>query len=381
MKSLTVGGATIDTIAIIASDRIERMSMLNADSSFLLLKEGSKTEANDVSMHTGGGAVNSAVSMSRLGLDVSALVKLGKDTRAETVLARLLSEGISTRWAVRDGRAPTGASVMVSSHDRNAAVFTFRGANTLLESQDIKDEAFAVDLVHVASLSNESAERFPEIIQKASVAGALVTANPGPRQLAARGRAFEDCLGKIDILSINLSEAELMLPSLIARFGEGGPKIEGTIEGLGLPRLAERGLNGGGFRMTLRGFLAAVRSLGPRYVLLTDGTEGAYLGAAQELMFCPALKVQVAGTAGAGDAFTSTFATFIALGSKPEHALQAATVNAASVVSYVDTQTGLLPRAEIEKRVTARAAEMPVQRWDFDRDSPTARRSVRAAKS
>ena len=249
MKALTVGGATIDTIAIIASDRIERMSMLNADSSFLLLKEGSKTEATEVSTHTGGGAVNSAVGMARLGLDVSALVKLGKDTRAETVLARLLSEGISTRWAVRDGRAPTGASVMVSSHDRNAAVFTFRGANTLLEPQDIKDEAFAVDLVHVASLSNKSAERFPEIIGKASAAGALVTANPGPRQLAARGRAFEDCLGKIDILSINLSEAEVMLPSLIARFGEGGPKIEGS----DLPRLAERGLNGGGFRMTLRG--------------------------------------------------------------------------------------------------------------------------------
>ena len=185
----------------------------------------------------------------------------------------------------------------------------------------------------MASLSNESAERFPEIIQKASAAGALVTANPGPRQLAARGRAFEDCLGKIDILSINLSEAEVMLPSLIARFGEGGPKIEGT----SLPRLAERGLNGGGFRMTLRGFMAAVRSMGPRYMLLTDGTEGAYLGTQEELMFCPALNVQVAGTAGAGDAFTSTFASYIAFGSTPDQALQAATVNAASVVSYVDT--------------------------------------------
>ena len=82
----------------------------------------------------------------------------------------------------------------------------------------------------------------------------------------------------------------------------------------------------------------------------------------------------------AGDAFTSTFATFIALGSKPEHALHAATVNAASVVSYVDTQTGLLPRAEVEKRAAARASEMPVQRWELDRDTPVARRSIRAAK-
>jgi ribokinase len=371
MKSLTVGGATIDTIAIIASDRIERMSMSNADSSFLLLKEGSKTEAAEVSTHTGGGAVNSAVSMSRLGLDVSALVKLGKDARAETVLARLLSEGISTRWAVRDGRAPTGASVMVSSHDHNAAVFTFRGANTLLESADLKDEAFAVDLVHVASLSNESAERFPEIIRKANAAGALVTTNPGPRQLAARGRAFEECLSKIDILSINRSEAEVMLPSLIARFGEGGPQIEGT----DLPQLVRRGLHGGGFRMTLRAFMAAVGSLGPRYVLLTDGMDGAYVGNNEVLMYCPALAVPVAGTAGAGDAFTSTFATFVALGREPEEALRAGTVNAASVVSYVDTQTGLLPRADIEKRVAEHAGEMPVQRWEFSRDTPVARRS------
>ncbi|MPZ40106.1 MAG: carbohydrate kinase family protein [Rhizobiales bacterium] len=359
MKSLTVGGATIDTIAIIASDRIERMSMLNADSAFLLLKEGSKTEATEVSTHTGGGAVNTAVSMARLGLDTSALVKLGKDARAEMVLARLMAEGISTRWAVRDGRAPTGASVMVSSHERNAAVFTFRGANTLLKAEDLKDEAFAVDLVHVASLSNESADLFPDIIGKAKAAGAFVTANPGPRQLAARGRAFEACVGKIDILSINRSEAEVMLPSLIARFGEGGPAIEGT----SLPRLAERGLNGGGFHMTLRAFVTAVSSLGPRYLLLTDGTEGAYVSSKDDLMFCPPLKVQVAGTAGAGDAFTSTFGTFIASGSKPDMAVRAATVNAASVVSYIDTQTGLLPRAEVEKRVAARAAEMPVQRW------------------
>jgi ribokinase len=366
MKALTVGSATIDTIAIIDSDRIERMSMLNADSSFLLLKEGSKTDATEVSTHTGGGAVNCAVSMARLGLDVCAMVKLGKDARAETVLARLMAEGISTRWTMRDGRAPTGASVMVSSHERNAAVFTFRGANTLLEPRDLKDEAFAVDIVHVASLSNESAECFPTIIAKAKAAGALVTANPGPRQLAARGPAFERCLSNIDILSINLSEAEVMVPSLIARFGEGGPVMEGT----GLPRLAERGLEGGGFHMTLLAFMAAVRSMGPRYMLLTDGTAGAYLGTKDELMFCPALKVHVAGTAGAGDAFTSTFATFIALGNKPEQALRAATVNAASVVSYVDTQTGLLPRAEVEKRMASRLGEMPVHRWPLSPEEP-----------
>src|SRR3990170_1856570 len=68
MKVLTIGGAMIDTIAIIESDRIERMSMLNAETSFLLLEEGRKTEALEVSTHCGGGGVNAAVAMARLGV-------------------------------------------------------------------------------------------------------------------------------------------------------------------------------------------------------------------------------------------------------------------------------------------------------------------------
>ena len=177
MKALAVGGAMLDTIAIIADDHIERMTMLNADTSFLLLEEGRKTEAVEISNHVGGGAVNAAVAMSRLGLDVAVLVKLGKDQRAETVLAHLMREGISTRWALRDGRAPTGASVLVSSHDRNAAIFTFRGANTLLDESDLNNDAFAVDVAYISSLSNESADTFPAIVRRAKAHKALVAAN------------------------------------------------------------------------------------------------------------------------------------------------------------------------------------------------------------
>src|SRR6202034_3468700 len=97
MKVLTVGGATIDTIAIIDSDRIERMTMLNADSLFLFLEEGRKTEAEEVSTHPGGGAVNAAVAMARLDIAVAVLAKLAPDARADAILARLAQEGVSTR--------------------------------------------------------------------------------------------------------------------------------------------------------------------------------------------------------------------------------------------------------------------------------------------
>jgi ribokinase len=362
MKALTVGGAMIDTIAIIGSDRIERMSMLNAESSFLLLQEGSKIEALEISTHVGGGAVNAAVAMARLGLDVTALAKLGKDARAETVMARLMAEGVSTRWVMRDGRAPTGASVLVSSHDRNAAIFTFRGANTLLEEADLRAEAFATDLVYVSSLSNESADAFPAIVERAKAQGALVATNPRVRQLSSRGGAFLESLARIDILAVNRSEADVLVPGLVARFGEGGAGL-GAKPGEQLPRLAVRGFAGGGHEMGLAAFFAALRRLGPRHVVVTDGRHGAFLGTDGAILYCPVLETKVAGTAGAGDAFNATFSAWLAMGRPAEEALRAAAVNAGSVVGHVDTQTGLLGREEIERRLGETKAALAVREW------------------
>ncbi|PKU25718.1 carbohydrate kinase family protein [Telmatospirillum siberiense] len=362
MRMLTVGGAMIDTIAIIDSDRIERMTMFNAESSFLLLEEGGKTEAKEVSTHCGGGAVNAAVAMSRLGVDTAALVKLGRDARAETLLARLMEEGVSCRWALRDGRAPTGCSVLISSHDRNAAIFTFRGANTLLESADLHDDAFAVDAVYVSNLTNESAECFPEIVRKARAYGAIIAVNPGLRQLSAYGSAFLGCLENIDILSINRREAGALVP-LLGRTAEEKGAVLALAEGGEPPLSAVKGLSGGGFEMSLPGFCRAVTALGPKYVVLTDGARGAFVATREALSFCPAAQCDVVGTAGAGDAFAATFAAFIALGRREEDALRAATWNAASVVGNVDTQTGLLPLEAIERALAGEARLPAVRRW------------------
>ncbi len=362
MKVLTVGGAMIDTIAIIESERIERMTMLNADRSFLLLEEGRKTEAGEISTHCGGGAINAAVSMARLGLDVSTLIKLGKDERAETLLAHLMREGVSTRYAMRDARAPTGASVLVSSHDRNAAVFTFRGANELLEPADLRDDAFEVDVVYITNLSNKSADCYPLIVEKARGRGALIAANPGVRQLSARGAAFKTMLSAVDILAINRAEAEVLVTGLVAEHGEGGATLKAK-KGEPLPKLAQRGLTGGGFTMSIRRFLSALLASGARCVLLTDGRDGAYVARKGELLHCPSLVTEVAGTAGAGDAFTSTYTVFKAQGQTAEQALVAATINAASVLGHVDTQTGLMKRASLDDVLSEGKHGLSVQRW------------------
>ena len=362
MKALTVGSAMIDTIAVIANERIERMTMRNADTAFLLLEEGRKNEAEDISTHCGGGAVNAAVCLARLGHDVSALIKLGQDARAETILSRLAEEGVSTRFALRDSRAPTGASVFVSAHERNAAIFTFRGANTLLEPKDLKPDAFAADLVYVSSLSNQSADCFPRIIEQAKAAGAMVATNPGIRQLSARQSALRDVIGKIDILAVNRHEAGALVPWLVGQSGEGGPALalRSTDE---LPDLARRGFSAGGFELSLTGFFAGLHRLGPRWIVVTDGSDGAYVGAPSGVLHCPAPTVTVVGTAGAGDAYNSTFAAAIAGSASVEEAVLAAATNAASVISHLDTQAGLLRKADLDARMAELRASLRLRHW------------------
>lgn len=361
-KALTVGGAMVDTIAIIESDRIERITMRNADVSFLLLEEGRKTESSQISTHCGGGAVNAAVAMARLGHDVSTLIKLGQDSRADMILSRLADEGISTRWASRTAEAATGAAVMVAAHDRNAAIFTFRGANTLLARDDLKDDAFAVDLVYITSLSNESADCFPDLVAKAKSHGAMVATNPGIRQLTARQDAFHDCIAQIDILAINRHEADTLVPSLIQRFGEGGPALPLESDGQP-PALVARGVESGGFHMTLAAFFSAMLELGITWAVVTDGRNGAFVASRGELVHCPTPPCTVAGTAGAGDAFSATLSAALAEGESVDDAVIAATANATSVIGHIDTQTGLLDGKALEARASGAAKELELLRW------------------
>jgi ribokinase len=350
MKVLTVGGAMIDTIAIIENSAIERMSLLNAGTSFLLLEDGRKTEAIDISMHCGGGAVNTAVSFARLGFDCATLIKIGDDRRGEQILASLAEEGISAKWVVREGRAPTGSSVLVSSHDRNAGVFTFRGANTLLEPEEIDDRAFAVDLVYIANLSNEAARCFPVLVEKARAAQARVAVNPGTRQLHAHGAAFRDALPDIGILTLNRREAEDVLSLLDHDVPADGDPLP-FADGVRAPALAQRGFKAHGRTVGVRSFFRALIGKGVRSVVVTDGVDGAFAASQGQMIYCPAVETEVQGTAGAGDAFGSTFAAYTALGAEPGFALRAAAHNAASVLGFIDTCSGLLARQALDKRL------------------------------
>lgn len=365
MRAICVGSAMVDIIAIVACRDVERLTMHNATASYLLLEQGRKIESESISTHIGGGAVNAAVSMARQGVDVQALIKIGSDANGAQIIDRLVHENVDDSLAIRTTELPTGTAVMVSSHNRNATIFTQRGTNTLLRPSEVTPDMFVdCDLVYVTNLSNHSADCFPVVVEHGRNAGSFVAANPGIRQLTSRTATFLESLKDIDLLAINRVEAEALVPVIAALDDVDSVKDDNMTDDH-VPPLMRIGLAFGGFDLSLAEFFARLRQHGVENVVVTDGTDGAYLADGSGIHYCPSVRAEPKGTAGAGDAFTSTLCTQLAGHKGPDFALRAAAVNAAAVVEVVDTQSGLLSRASLEKKVEAMSSELPVTSWTW----------------
>ena len=364
MRVMCIGSAMIDIIVMVDSRNIERMTMHNAPSSFLLLEQGAKVEAQSISTHCGGGALNTSVAMRRLGADSAVLAKIGRDSNGARILAFLAEAGVDTTRIIETDEVATGQAVLVSSHDRNQTIFTQRGANGFIRPQEIPEDAFAgLDLVYVSALSNRSADCFPLIMKQAMAAGAFVSANPGIRQITSRTEALLSSIAGLGLLAVNRVEANALVPAVEGRSaGRPARRLKASASAGELPRLMRQGLSFGGFDMGLAKFLSGLMAVsGIERAAVTDGTEGAFLADRAGLYFCPSRKVEVMGTAGAGDAFTSTLSFMLAAGEAPDRALKCAAINSASVVTAPDTTHGLLDRKALEARIAADGAELPVQ--------------------
>ncbi len=364
-SALSIGTVMIDIITVIADNDIELMTLHNMTTSFLMLEQGRKVESQSIDTYVGGGGANTAVGMSRLGMKMEILALIGEDLNGRKILNRLNEQNISLDHLKTVDASGSGVAVHISSHDRNAAIFTHRGANCDLEEDHVREVDFSTyNLVYITNLSNQSADHFPLIVSLASAAGCFIASNPGIRQLTRLCDDFLRSLKSITLLSINKVECEALVPKLVS--GKEKPHEAKLAASDPLPPLLENGFKFGGFSLGLVACMKILAAHGPDYVVITDGSRGAYLLHGRTLYYCPPQKVVMRGSAGAGDGFSSTLACLISAGNAPDLALYAASVNAVSVISYVDTQEGLLTYEALEKEMGPVDVARAIIQWEID---------------
>jgi 2-dehydro-3-deoxygluconokinase len=94
-----------------------------------------------------------------------------------------------------------------------------------------------------------------------------------------------------------------------------------------------------------------LHALGPKIVAISDGPKGAYASDGENIYYVPMYPDMASPVdrTGAGDSFSSTFTSALALGKSVEEALLWGPVNSMSVVHYVGAQKGLLSREKLEE--------------------------------
>ncbi len=87
---------------------------------------GGDSVAEGALLHTGGSAVNTAVALARLGVDVGFIVRVGRDALAAQALTDLTDVGVDARLVQFDPAISTGVIFIAVTPDGERTMFGAR---------------------------------------------------------------------------------------------------------------------------------------------------------------------------------------------------------------------------------------------------------------
>lgn len=319
---VTIGSAVKDIMFYTAAAEIVRNPKQDPTKVKLIGFEfGAKIHSDNVYSMFGGGAANTAVIASTLGLRVATVMRVGRDSSGDDMYHNLKQAGVATRYMQRDQSHASGFSFLVvdSTTDEHVAFVNY-GANEHLQVTPKILSQFTTDWFYVPALSTK---RWPQAMQTIIKTSHKIAWNPGAIQLEQPNQ-LKKFLPKIQVLILNTDEA-----------------IELSVA-TGLPTKS----------LAIRKLAEHIFNLGVKLIVITDGRAGAYAYDGTTLYFDKPNKKQPKDTTGAGDAFGATFITgLIRRPNDIQFALRLATLNASAQVAQVGAQTGVLTWKQIMQRI------------------------------
>jgi sugar/nucleoside kinase (ribokinase family) len=371
-KVLTIGGATQDIYLRHHGADCMTIVQKTCTKNYMLFESGEKIEVEDVFYFTGGGSTNSAVSFKKLGFEATCFCKIGTDQAGKAIWKNLKDEGVSTSQIALSKKHSTGTSFIINSLRNERTVFAFRGANGFVEESEIPFEQISKhDQLYITSLSYNSAQLLPKIVEFAFKNKVHVAVNPGVSQLAKGTGMLQGSLKFIDVLIMNSFEAEQFMIALVKKDKNYTQAFQTSCEqkicrdDQPRPLLLESPFVYENFYFSVRKFFKEILKMGPKIVVITNGANGVYVANKDEIIFHPSIKTKIADTVGAGDAFGSCFVASLLNNLTIEQALQNGIINSASVIEKVGAKPGLLPFEEIQKRAKKLEKNL-IQKFDLE---------------
>ena len=260
-----------------------------------------------------GNSPNAAVAASRLGLKTALVTNMGEDLNGKECLESLTKDGVATEFVSVHKDKKTNCHYILWYEDDRTILIKHEGYDRKLP--DLNKPKW----IYLSSLGEDSFDYQESIITYLkNNPETLLAFQPGTFQIKLGAEKLKDIYERTEILFCNVEEAEKIL----------------DMNTLGTSELLKR-----------------LQALGPKKVVVTDGPKGAYAYDGENMWFqapYPDPKPPLERT-GAGDAFSSTIVSSLALGNDLPTSLSWGAVNSMSVVQEVGAQKGLLNRTELEE--------------------------------
>ena len=293
MRAYVIGNAAVD-------ETISVEGMPEAGASIL-----GKTASRDL----GGKGTNQAVVIARSGLETVLVAATGDDFRAVSIREQLAEEPVRSRLISLPEVSTDFSMILTTPDGENAIVTTTEAAEALPLDAGLEalDDAESGDFLVMQG--NLSGPTTLALLKAARERGMVTAFNPSPLR-----PYFPDLWPFIDIAFLNRGESE----SLTGKTGKAAAH--------------------------------ALYALGIRQVVLTDGADGVFLGAASgRFVHVPAVAAEAIDTTGAGDCFMGVALASAGLRGVPldERAISHAAAASAVTVARRGTRRAFPNRDEL----------------------------------
>jgi len=276
---------------------------------------GETVTGSDFNLFGGGKGANQALACARSGASTAMLGALGHDDFGRQRLADLHADGIDVESVrLTDGVASGVALIVVDDRGENRISYVPGATLTIAPETALAAFARCQPTIVLTTLELPLAS-LAALFQEARGAGARVIVNATPEP--ASGKSL---LPLADVLIVNETEALELL---------GESEASDWI-----------------------GVAARLRELGPDWVIITIGPDGAIANLGGPVWKVPAPPVTVVDTTGAGDSFCGAFAARLAEGGDPVDALRAGVAAGSLAATIAGAQRSMPKRAGVDSMMT-----------------------------
>lgn len=266
---------------------------------------------DELEIHTGGCANNTAIALTRLGISAGAMGKVGTDAFGDLILQKLMDSGVDTVGMQQDPNASTSFTFVAVASDGERTFYHYIGANGELCEADLDWEVIKnAKILHIAGalvMPRFDGAPMANVLREAQSLGITTSLDTAYDATGRWMATLEPCLSYVDMFMPSIVEAQHLTGISDAR--------------------------------EITQFLR--HRYGIHTIAIKMGEAGSYVSTPEMEHFASAYPVTAIDATGAGDAYVAGFLAGTLMGWDLKATAELASATGAACVTAIGTTAGI----------------------------------------